>query len=33
MEQKRMAKEKLWDSVPGFDFNEEVDVAELHSWF
>jgi pyruvate,water dikinase len=33
MEQKRMAKEKLWDSVPGFDFDEEVDVSELHSWF
>jgi pyruvate,water dikinase len=24
---------KIWDAVPGFDFNQEVDIAELHSWF
>ncbi len=24
---------KLWDAVPGFDFNEEVDVPEMHSYF
>jgi pyruvate,water dikinase len=33
-----MAEEKkgiirLWDAVPGFEFNEEVDVADLNSWF
>jgi len=25
--------QKIWDAVPGFDFNKEVDIAELHSWF
>jgi pyruvate,water dikinase len=25
--------QKMWDAVPGFDFNKEVDIAELHSWF
>jgi phosphohistidine swiveling domain-containing protein len=24
---------KLWDAVPGFDFNEEIDVPEMHSYF
>ncbi len=24
---------KLWDSVPGFDFNKEVDLAQIHSYF
>ena len=24
---------KLWDAVPGFDFNEEIDLPELNSWF
>jgi phosphohistidine swiveling domain-containing protein len=24
---------KLWDAAPGFDFNEEVDVPEMHSYF
>ena len=24
---------KLWDAVPGFDFNKEVDVPEMHSYF
>lgn len=33
-----MAEEKkgmvrLWDAVPGHDFNEEVDLADLDSWF
>jgi hypothetical protein len=23
----------MWDVVPGFDFNKEVDIPELHSWF
>jgi pyruvate,water dikinase len=26
-------KEKLWDYVPGFDFNEEVDLKVWPSWF
>lgn len=25
--------QKIWDAVPGFDFNKEVDIPELHSWF
>jgi pyruvate,water dikinase len=25
--------QKLWDVVPGFEFNEEVDIPDLHSWF
>jgi len=33
MEEKKTEKVKLWDSVPGFDFNEEVDVPELNSLF
>lgn len=24
---------KLWDSVPGFELNEEIDLPEMHSWF
>lgn len=24
---------KLWDSLPAFELNEELDVPELHSWF
>lgn len=24
---------KLWDAVPGYDFNEAVDVPEMHSYF
>ena len=24
---------KLWDSIPGFDFNSEIDLPELNSWF
>ena len=33
-----MAEEKegmvrLWDAVPGCDFNEEIDLADLDSWF
>ena len=24
---------RLWDSVPGFDFNEEVDLAHISSYF
>lgn len=30
MEQKEI---KLWDTVPGYDLNEEVDLDEMHSWF
>lgn len=28
-----MEKVKLWDAIPGFDFNEEIDLPELNSWF
>jgi phosphohistidine swiveling domain-containing protein len=24
---------KAWDAVPGFDFDEKIDVSELNSWF
>ncbi len=33
MEKKAPENMKLWDSVPGFDFNKEVDLTELSSWF
>ncbi len=33
MDEKFKAGTKLWDWVPGFDFNEELDVPELRSWF
>jgi hypothetical protein len=33
MEEKEMGRVKLWDSVPGFDFNKEVDLAQIHSYF
>ncbi len=33
MEKKKMESVKLWDSVPGFDFNKEVDLPEINSWF
>ena len=26
-------KLKLWDAVPGYDFDEEIDVPAMHSWF
>ncbi len=26
-------KEKLWDSVPGFDFDKEADLKDISSWF
>ena len=31
--EKREELPRLWDSVPGFDFIEEVDLPELNSWF
>lgn len=33
MEEKKTEKVKLWDSVPGFDFNKEVDLAQISSYF
>jgi pyruvate,water dikinase len=24
---------KLWDELPGYDFIEEIDLPEMHSWF
>jgi pyruvate,water dikinase len=33
MEEKIMERVKLWDSVPGFDFNKEIDLAQIHSYF
>ena len=28
-----MQSERPWDAVPGYDFNEEVDLAQIPSWF
>jgi len=33
MEEKTQVDTRLWDSVPGFDFDEKVDLPELNSWF
>ena len=33
MEQTSVECVKLWDAVPGYDFNKEVDLAETSSWF
>ena len=33
MEEKTVERVKLWDSVPGFDFNKEIDLAQIHSYF
>jgi pyruvate,water dikinase len=35
-ERKKMGEKeqvKVWDAVPGFDFDEKVDLPELNSWF
>jgi hypothetical protein len=33
MAEKKDEKIKLWDEVPGYDFIEEIDLPEMHSWF
>jgi phosphohistidine swiveling domain-containing protein len=33
MEEKKMERVKLWDSVPGFDFNKEIDLPQISSYF
>ena len=33
MEEQKRESVKLWDSVPGYDFNEKIDVPEMHSYF
>jgi len=33
MGEEKQQQVKLWDAVPGFELNEEVDLAELKSWF
>jgi len=33
MEEQTRENVKLWDSVPGYDFDEKVDVPEMHSYF
>jgi len=33
MEAEKNEKVKLWDAVPGFDFNKEIDLPELNSYF
>jgi pyruvate,water dikinase len=31
--EKKQQKIKIWDGVPGYDFIEEIDLAEMPSWF
>ena len=33
MPKEKQSKVKIWDAVPGYDFNEEVDLAAIPSWF
>jgi len=33
MGEEKQKKVKVWDATPGFEFNEEVDLRERHSWF
>jgi pyruvate,water dikinase len=33
MGEKKEMSVKLWDECPGFDFIQEVDLPEMHSWF
>ncbi len=30
---KKKPVDRIWDAVPGYDFNEEVDLAAMPSWF
>lgn len=33
MENDHQENVKIWDRVPGYDFNETIDVEQLNSWF
>ncbi|MBN2124100.1 MAG: hypothetical protein JW821_07390, partial [Deltaproteobacteria bacterium] len=33
MAQEKQETTKLWDSVPGFDLNMDIDLPEMNSWF
>ena len=33
MAQEKHEMVRLWDSVPGFDFDKDVDLPEMNSWF
>jgi pyruvate,water dikinase len=33
MGEEKQVRERLWDAAPGYDFIEEVDVPEMHSYF
>ena len=33
MAEEKEGRVKMWDAVPGYDFNEEADLADLDSWF
>jgi pyruvate,water dikinase len=33
MKEEKKEKIRVWDAAPGFEFNEEVDLREMHSWF
>jgi len=33
MGEEKQERSTLWDALPGYDFIEEVDLPEMHSWF
>ncbi|MEK7354558.1 MAG: hypothetical protein AABZ77_08650, partial [Chloroflexota bacterium] len=33
MPEEKQSEHRIWDAVPGYDFNEEVDLAQIPSWF
>ena len=33
MGEEKQEKVKVWDATPGFEFIDEVDLPEMHSWF
>lgn len=33
MGKEKQEKVKVWDATPGFEFIDEVDIPEMHSWF
>ena len=33
MPEEKQSEHRIWDAVPGYDFNEEIDLAEIPSWF
>jgi hypothetical protein len=33
MGEEKKERVKVWDAVPGFDLDPEIDLPEMHSWF